>query len=406
MSQHPQPPSSQAADHVRVIIGGLFILALLWLVPDPGLAAAPGSPTLEHGRVVSLLRADAETGLVRAEVEILDGERSGKRVTADIAGPTGAGPAQAGGAGGSRADYAPGDEVVLQISAGPEGEFIAISDRWRVPLLAAVLVVFGLLVTVVAGWRGVRALVALTFTVGVAYKILLPLLIAGWDPVVLAVLTGSGVTLVTLLLTEGWRRSTFAAVAGTFAALLATALIAAVVTATARFSVLQGSEDVGFLQGMIGLDVDLGGLLLASVILGALGVLDDVTITQAVTVEELIRSDPAASRGTIVARAMNIGRSHIAATVNTLVLAYVAASLPLLLLFALAAQPIGALASSETVAVEIVRAVVGSMGIVLAVPFTTFVAVRIARHDRHHRATTSPDPVIAMARPIADEPES
>jgi uncharacterized membrane protein len=155
---------------------------------------------------------------------------------------------------------------------------------------------------------------------------------------------------------------------------------------------------------MIGLDVDLGGLLLASVILGALGVLDDVTITQAVTVEELIRSDPAASRGTVVARAMNIGRSHIAATVNTLVLAYVAASLPLLLLFALAAQPIGALASSETVAVEIVRAVVGSMGIVLAVPFTTFVAVRITRRDRRGTAATRA-PSVAMARPIDDEPQ-
>jgi uncharacterized membrane protein len=402
-SQHPQPAATQAGDHVRAIIGGLFILALLWLVPDPGIAVAPGSPVLEHGRVVSLVPADAETGIVRAQVEILDGERAGRRVTADIAGPTAAGRVPAGGAAGSGAEYAPGDEVVLQISTGPEGEFIAISDRWRVPLLAAVVVIFGLLVTVVAGWRGVRALVALTFTVGVAYKILLPLLIAGWDPVVLAVLTGSGVTLVTLLLTEGWRRSTFAAVAGTFAALLATALIAAAVTATARFSVLQGSEDVGFLQGMIGLDVDLGGLLLASVILGALGVLDDVTITQAVTIEELIRSDPAASRGTIVARAMNIGRSHIAATVNTLVLAYVAASLPLLLLFALAAQPIGALASSETVAVEIVRAVVGSMGIVLAVPFTTFVAVRIARRERTPTAP-APGPAIAMARPMDDEP--
>ena len=186
-------------------------------------------------------------------------------------------------------------------------------------------------------------------------KVLLPLLIAGWDPVTLAVAIGSAVTVATLLLTEGPRRSTAAAVIGTFAALLVTALLAGLVTGIARFSVLGGSEEAAFLRGLTGLDLDLGGLVLASIILGALGVLDDVTVTQAVAVEELARSDRVASRATLARRAMNVGRAHIAATVNTLVLAYVAASLPLLLLFALSPQPLGALASTEIVA-EIGRA--------------------------------------------------
>ena len=387
---HPEPRTSQAAAHVRAIIGGLILLTLLWLIPDAAVAPGQETVTLEHGRIVSVAAADPETGIATAQVEILDGERAGERVTAEIAGATGA---EAGAGASPAASYAPGDEVVLQVSETPEGDFIAIADRWRAPLLAGVMATFALLVVLVAGWRGVRALIALALTVGAVYKILLPLLIAGWEPVSLAVLTGSAVTLVTLLLTEGWRRSTLAAAIGTFGALLATAIIAALVTAAAQFSVLQGSEDVGFLRGMIGIDVDLSGLLLASVILGALGVLDDVTVTQAMTVEELARSDPAASRGTLAARAMNVGRAHIAATVNTLVLAYVAASLPLLLLFALAAQPMGALASTETVAVEIVRAVVGSMGIVLAVPFTTFVAARLT-----HRDTTAADRARRMAR--------
>jgi uncharacterized membrane protein len=124
----------------------------------------------------------------------------------------------------------------------------------------------------------------------------------------------------------------------------------------------------------MGTSFDLGGLLLAGVILGALGVLDDVTITQAATVAELAEADPLASRAALAGRAMNVGRSHIAATVNTLVLAYVAASLPLLLLFAVGGQTPATIASTELVAIEIIRALVGSIGIVAAVPFTTFVA--------------------------------
>jgi uncharacterized membrane protein len=184
------------------------------------------------------------------------------------------------------------------------------------------------------------------------------------------------------LLTEGFRRSTLAAATGTFAALGVTAVTAALVTEAAKFTALQGNEDVAYLTGFVGTDFDLGGLLLAAIILGALGVLDDVTITQAATVAELADANPGASRGDLVARAMNVGRSHIAATVNTLVLAYVAASMPLLLLFAAGRQSGLTLASTESVAVEIIRAMVGSIGIVTAVPLTTIIAAWLARQGR------------------------
>jgi uncharacterized membrane protein len=402
-----------AIAHVRAVLGGLLLLVLLMLVPDVSLPAQQVTSNLLHGRILTIGAADPATGQQNAQVEILEGPRAGEKVTADLGGVVTAAPGD-GGASPSAAPqavtmpFAAGDEVVLQVTSSPDGEFIAVADRWRGPLLGAVLAAFALLVVLVAGWRGIRALVALVLTVGVVIKVLLPLLIAGWDPVVLAVFTGSGVTVVTLLLTEGWHRSTLAAVAGTFAALVVTAVVAALVTGVARFSILQGSEDVGFLQAMTGLNTNLGGLLLASVILGALGVLDDVTVTQAVTVEELAAADPAASRAALAGRAMTIGRAHIAATVNTLVLAYVAASLPLLLLFALSEQPLLALASTESVAVEIVRAIVGSMGIVLAVPFTTFVAIRLVPRDRaatrRRPDRDVPLPVVrAMARPIDPE---
>lgn len=366
--------------HLRALLGGAVLVAAIWLLPDLPVADGGGaSLALGHGRIVSVGAVDPDTYARTAEVLILDGPRAGETVVADLGGAAGAG-----GPGASFDDpgFAPGDEVILQVSTTPEGELVAVADRWRVPLLGAVAGVFAGLVILVAGWRGLRALLALALTVATVVKLLLPALIAGWDPVLLAVGTGSAVTLATLILTEGARRSTVAAVIGTAGALLATALVAALATGAARFSILQGSEEIGFLRGLTGLDVELGGLLLASVILGALGVLDDVTITQAVTVEELARSDPGASRATIAGRAMIVGRAHIAATVNTLVLAYVAASLPLLLLFSLAPQPLGALASSEVVAVEVIRALVGSIAIVLAVPFTTFVAAWLVEpHD-------------------------
>jgi uncharacterized membrane protein len=143
----------------------------------------------------------------------------------------------------------------------------------------------------------------------------------------------------------------------------------------ARFTPLRGSESAGFLVSLGGAEVDLGGLVLAAVIFGALGVLDDVTVTQASTVEELHRADPRVGIWPLAGRAMNVGRSHIAATVNTLVLAYVGASLPLIVLLAAGQQDPLLILSGEVMAVEVVRSLVGSIGIVAAVPLTTAIAV-------------------------------
>jgi uncharacterized membrane protein len=155
------------------------------------------------------------------------------------------------------------------------------------------------------------------------------------------------------------------------------AIVATVFDTLSRFTPLRGSESAGFLISLGGTDVDLGGLVLAAVIFGALGVLDDVTVTQAATVQALWEADPGASRMQLAARAMNVGRSHIAATINTLVLAYVGASLPLIVLFAAGRQDPLLIVSGEVVAVEVVRALAGSIGIVAAVPVTTAIAVML-----------------------------
>jgi uncharacterized membrane protein len=366
-------PRSSLLTHEGAILGGLILVIGLLLLPDLGPIGSPGSTVrLEHARITNLGPVDPAVGLGAATVLVLDGPNAGSSLDADIEvtesqdGPL----------------YALGDEVVVQVSTTPDGVLASVSDRWRVPLLAALLAGFGALVVVVGGWRGIRALIALGLTIAVVLKVVLPLLLAGWPPIPLAVVVGSGVMVVTLALTEGLTRTTFAAILGTFGALVLTAVLAAAVTALAGFSQFQASEEAVYLRSLVGTDFDVGGILLAAIILGALGVLDDVTITQAATVAELADVDAAASRPVLIARAMNVGRAHIAATINTLVLAYVSASLPLLLLFAVGGQSATTISSTELVAVEIVRTLVGSIGIVAAVPFTTAIAAWLARPHR------------------------
>jgi uncharacterized membrane protein len=365
--RQPAEPFAGVRRHAVALAGAAALLLGLWLLPDLAPAPTQASPVeLAHGRIVALIpRAVDEPG-PDVRVEVLGGPRDGEELEGFTQGPSGSQFVP---------DYEVGDEVVVSLSLEPEGSFIAVSDRWRIPALGAILGLFAVSVVAVGGWRGIRSLLALVLSLGVIVKIVIPLLLAGWDPVPLAVGAASGVTVVTFLLTEGARRTTAAAAIGTFAALALTAGLATAFTALAGFTELQGSEAVVFLESFGLSDLDLGGLLLAAVIFGALGVLDDVTVTQAATVHELFEADTSAPRWRLFTRAMNVGRSHIAATVNTLALAYVGASLPLLVLFAAGRQDPLLIASGEIVAVEVGKAIVGSIGIVAAVPLTTAIAV-------------------------------
>jgi uncharacterized membrane protein len=299
----------------------------------------------------------------------LEGDKAGQTIDAYLSGP-----------GGSQivAGYHAGDEVVVTITQSPDETtpFVAVSDRWRIPYLEWLGVVFAAVVLVVGGWRGARALIALGLTIAVILKILLPLVINGVAPLPLAVLSASAVTIATILLTEGWRRSSLAAILGTTGALALTGLIGAVTTGVMAFTYTAGS-DLAFLTTAGGGGLDLRGLLLAAFILGAVGVLDDVTVTQAVLVDELVDKGRLGGRELFFS-AMSVGRSHIGATINTLFLAYVGAGLPLLVVLLVSQQPTALVLNDEEIATEIVRTLVGSIGIVAAVPLTTFIAVLLA----------------------------
>jgi uncharacterized membrane protein len=380
----PTPPGRPRVPRelLVVLLGTLLVVGVL-LLPDLVPPPDDGTPPVValHGRIVSIAAPDADQVAVgappvpTARVLILEGERAGETLDAQIEGP-----------GGSQliGDYKPGDEVVVSItrSADEAEPYVAVADRWRVVPVALLVGLFALAVVVVGGWRGARALVALGLTIAIILKVLLPLIIRGVPPLPLAVVAATAITAITILLTEGRSRASLAAILGTSASLAIAGLLAAAATAAASFTFSAGS-DLAFLVSIGGSGLDLRGVLLAAMLLGAVGVLDDVTVTQAVVVDELSASGGLRGRALFL-RAHEIGRSHIGATVNTLFLAYAGASLPLLVVLLVSHPPAALVTNSEEIATEIVRTLAGSLGIVAAVPLTTFIATALV--DARSRA--------------------
>jgi uncharacterized membrane protein len=368
---HAQPP--QSAHPVVVAVGVMLILALLAFPIDVGRRTPPALGQLAseraHARIEGVTPA-TEGSPPTATIVFVDGDRSGTRAEAEIEGPSG----QL-----QLPDYRAGDDVVAAIDKLPDGtQSVAVVDRWRLPLLQGLLGAFALVTVAIAGWRGLRALVSLALTLVLAVQLLIPLLLAGWSPVGLAVGFGVVITVATLLLTQGLTRATIAAVLGTAIGLAITGALAVITTQLARFTVAQGSEQVVYLQQLGGGAIDLSGLLLAAVIFGGLGVLNDVAISQAVTVDELLAADPTLSKRELYTRTMRVGVAHLAATINTLVFAYLGTALPLLVLLALQIESISVTVNEEVIAVEVVRTIVGSIGILSAVPFATLIACWLA----------------------------
>jgi uncharacterized membrane protein len=238
-----------------------------------------------------------------------------------------------------------------------------------------VALIFGLTVVALGRIRGLAALIGLALSLLILIGFIVPAIVAGRDAVLVALVGGGAIALVALYLAHGYTPLTHVAAVGAFAALALTTALSWLVVALAEFSGV-ASEEAFYLVGIPG--INLTGLLLSGVVLGAIGALDDVTVTQASAVWELNQANPELGREALFESGLRIGRDHIASTVNTLLLAYAGAAMPLLILFSLSALPINVVASSEVVAVEIVRTLVGSIGLVAAVPITTWLAARQA----------------------------
>jgi uncharacterized membrane protein len=280
-----------------------------------------------------------------------------------------------------------GSMVVFGVSTPTVATNYQYADRQRRPLLLGLLVAFAIAVIIVGRRRGMLALAGLALSVVVLLLFVVQGIVAGGSPLPIAVVGAAVIAILTLYVAHGFTAESSVALLGVLGAILLTAILAAITLAIANVSGFS-SEETSLLT--LFENIQVRGLVLAGVVLGAAGALDDVAITQAAAVREIHAANPALSRGELYGRAMRVGRDHIASTVNTLLLAYAGASLPLLVLFVLSAQSLGTVANSEVVAVEIIRTVVGSLGLLATVPFTTWLAAAATHRDERLEMTPRP----------------
>ena len=276
--------------------------------------------------------------------------------------------------------YSTGEKVIMDYSpTAPVALRYTVSDADRSFPLAVLAGIFALAVVLVGRLRGLAALVALAISFGVLSLFVLPAILKGEDPLRVAVIGGGAIMFLALYLCHGLSARTSVAVIGTLASL---ALIGVLGEVFIGLTHLTGntSDETSLVHSLFS-GIKLPGLLLAGVIIGSLGVLNDVTVTQASSVWELRAADPSMGARALYRTGMRIGRDHIASTVNTLVMAYAGAALPLMLLFTIANRGVWTVATSEIVAEEVVRTLVGSIGLIASVPLTTALAALVASRD-------------------------
>lgn len=350
------------------------LLMMLVALPIGAVAQslAPDTETLAKARVVSVADerreeipgTDTVHELQTLTAEVLDGPEEGEIVTFvnDFT------------------QLEEGDVFYLRHIASPsEGtDFYSMADPYRLPVLLALFIAFLALLFFFGGFQGVRGLASLLGSLVLIFYLLLPGIANGFPPVLVAVGVSSLIIVIGSYITHGFNRTTTSAVLGMIATVVVTGLAAWYAVDAALLSGFN-SDEATQLNFQFNGAVDLVGVLLSGVLIGLLGVLYDAAIGQAVSVEELMNAGQHLSRRQVYARALRIGREHIGALVNTLAIAYVGAALPLFLLLEHSSAPWGYILNGEVFATEIVRILIGSMGLILAVPATTLIAVFMIR---------------------------
>jgi uncharacterized membrane protein len=386
------------ARRVRIVVAGVLaplilaaLVAMVVLWPDGSVKASELDTLQARGTVTALKPcADAPADCSLATVRLTAAPGTDKDLQVPVEVPKGTR---------SSAPVEVGDRIMLGVQDGaPLAQRYQYVDHDRSRPLALLAGVFALAVVALSRWRGVTALIALGVTALLLTKFVLPAILLGSNPLLVAVVGGSVIMVFALYLTHGVNAQTSVALAGTIAAL---GLTVGLGWAFVKFCELSGIavQGASAVKAYVG-GLDLAGLLVAGMVIGALGVLDDVTVTQASAVWELSAANPSASRSSLIGAGLRIGRAHVASVVNTLVLAYAGAALPTLMIFAVGGVPGRYVLSTELVAVEVVRGLVGSLGIIAAVPLTTALAA-LAVADRSRELVGGPEPVAAAGTPPA-----
>lgn len=268
-------------------------------------------------------------------------------------------------------EFKKGDKVLLEHQEGKDAYYIA--DYVRTGVLFWLFVFFVVMVVVVTRWQGVMSILGMVFSFLILFELVLPRILLGADPVWMAVFAALFIVPITFYFSHGLNRKTSVAVIGTFLTLFIIAICSIIFIKLGHLTGLS-SEEASFLKFETVQKIDFKGLLLAGMMIGLLGVLDDITVAQAAVVQQLRDTNEKLSIFELYKRAMNVGRDHIASMVNTLVLVYAGASLPLLLLFLDFSQPLVQVVNYEFLAEEIIKTLLGSIALIMAVPITTLLA--------------------------------
>ncbi len=270
--------------------------------------------------------------------------------------------------------YKVGDKVLVQKEVVGQNEpTYAIIDFVRTPSLLWLTGIFLVCALIIGGRKGLRSLLVLALTFFIIIVFTVPQIIAGKNPVIVSVLSSVVIMFLSIFGTEGWNSKSKTAFLSVLISLFILTLLSSVFTAAAQLTGLW-SEEVLFLTSSFGIAINTQGILLAGMIIATLGVLDDVIINQVSLVHELYTADKTLNNSMLFRKAMNVGRDHINALINTLFLVYAGASLPLLLLFSTRVAPFttfSSIVNNELVAAEIVRTLVGSIVIIASVPIAT-----------------------------------
>ena len=274
-----------------------------------------------------------------------------------------------------------GQRVELYYSNGPDGEREYVVTDWvRRPALVWLVILFLAVSVAVARLKGLRAFIATGTSLVIIVGFIVPRILDGWSPILVSLVGVGGILFLAIYFVHGLNWSTTAALVGTFLAVVITMTLGVLFSDLSHLTGF-GSEDAMMINAAAG-QINLKGLLLAGLLIGALGALTDITIVQASVVRELAHVNPEFGVGELYRRGMNVGLDHVGSLVNTLVLAYAGAALPLLLLLTLSDFSLARVLNLELVAAEVVHTLVGSIGLILAVPITTYLAALLFRGDR------------------------
>lgn len=333
------------------------------------------SPKAEFHKaeVLSITNESKERGdLVQTlKVSILDGKEKGKNVTTTFSLPQ------------KNADgkLMPKDEVILEKTTVQKKTQYHVMDRYRLPPLLTIVLAFFAFVIFIAGKKGLGSILGMCISLAIILYFIVPQILHGADPLLISILGSLVIMATTIYLAHGITQRTTIALASTAISLLLTGLLAVLFVSITRLTGM-GSEDAYALQ-FNNATINLQGLLLGGIIIGALGVLDDITTAQTATVFELARANEKLKVRELFDRGYNVGKEHIVSLVNTLVLAYAGASLAIFMLFVLNPlnMPYWVILNNEMIVEEIVRTLAGSIGLILAVPITTILAAFFARYS-------------------------